>query len=228
MGGAMRNLSQLPLPLRSAPALSRADLIVAPANARAVAFIDAWPDWPVAAAALFGPTSCGKSHLISIWCTESGARSVAARELAMTDLDGPLAIEDVDGAQVSQTRDTILFAALNGATHAAPLLLTGSGPPASWPCVVPDLASRFAALVAFPLWAPDEALLSALARKLFADRQLDVPDAVIAQMLRFLERSPSAMRDFVARADAAALAQSRPVNLTLVRELLSDGPADAR
>ena len=57
-----------------------------------------------------------------------------------------------------------------------PLLLTGQEPPAAWRSSLPDLASRFSALLAFPLWAPDEALLAALARKLFADRQLAVPD----------------------------------------------------
>ena len=38
------------------------------------------------------------------------------------------------------------------------------------------------ALLAFPLWAPDDELLAAIARKLFNDRQLAVPDAVIERM----------------------------------------------
>jgi chromosomal replication initiation ATPase DnaA len=60
-----------------------------------------------------------------------------------------------------------------------------------------------------------------LARKLFADRQLSVPDAVVTQMIRALERSPAAVRDFVARTDVAALAAKRPVTLGLIRELLA-------
>jgi chromosomal replication initiation ATPase DnaA len=62
-----------------------------------------------------------------------------------------------------------------------------------------------------------------LARKLFADRQLSVPDAVVAQMIRALERSPAAVRDFVARSDAAALAAKRPITPGLIRDLLSKG-----
>jgi chromosomal replication initiation ATPase DnaA len=68
---------------------------------------------------------------------------------------------------------------------------------------------------------PDEALLATIARKLFADRQLLVPDAAIAQMLRLLERSPRAIREFIAKVDAVALAEGRPVNLPLVRALLA-------
>jgi hypothetical protein len=48
-----------------------------------------------------------------------------------------------------------------------------------------------------------------------------VPDAVIAQMIVSLERSPAAIRDLVARADAQALAEKRPVTTALIRELLS-------
>jgi hypothetical protein len=39
-------------------------------------------------------------------------------------------------------------------------------------------------------------------------------------MVLSLERSPSAIRDFVAHADATALAEKRPVTVGLIRELL--------
>ena len=91
---------------------------------------------------------------------------------------------------------------------------------------LPDLASRFSALLAFPLWAPDDALLAAIARKLFNDRQLTVPDAVIERMVRSLERSPAAFRDFVARADERALAEGRSINLALVRDMLAESAGE--
>ena len=215
---------QLPLPLPPRAALTRADLIVAPANSKAVAFVDAWPDWPVAAAALYGPQGCGKSHLVAIWKANSGACVAPASDLSANDLRGrgPLAVEDVDAAAPSLDRDRRLFEAIESATPDTPLLLTGRTPPETWRCALPDLASRMAALAAFPLWAPDDALLGALARKLFADRQLDVPDAVIDRMLVSLERSPGAFRDFVALADAKALAEGRAITIPLVRELLAE------
>ena len=49
---------------------------------------------------------------------------------------------------------------------------------------LPDLASRANALLAFALWAPDDALLMGLAVKLFADRQVQVPESVVAHMIR--------------------------------------------
>jgi chromosomal replication initiation ATPase DnaA len=220
---AARAASQLPLPLPSSSALSRSDFIVAPANANAVAFIDSWPDWPVSVAALYGPAGCGKTHLVSIWRERSDAQVLPASEVLAGMQQGarPCAIEDVDCSDATPVRDAALIAAFENARLGAPLLFTGKGPPTEWPFVLPDLSSRFRALAALPLWSPDDEMLAALARKLFADRQLAVPEAVIEHMLRLLERSPGAIREFVAEADAVALADARPVNTSLVRELIA-------
>ena len=212
------------MPFEQRANFTRADFVVAPANAEAVAFVDAWPDWPVAAVALYGPSGSGKSHLAAAW--RAGAEVVPAaalsgNTLARLDIARPIIIEDVDSSSVNPTRDTAIFSLLERATREAPVLLTGREAPAAWPTVLPDLASRFSALLAFPLWAPDDELLAALARKLFADRQLTVADAVIQQMMRRLERSPAAIRNFVAEADAKALAEKRPVNAALIQELIA-------
>jgi chromosomal replication initiation ATPase DnaA len=210
--------SQLPLPFPIAPALGRADFIEAPGNAEAVALIDAWPGWKHASA-LYGPSGSGKSHLVHAWTQASGAIVFEAGALsfeAVTLLPArqPVAVENVDSGGFDEAALFALFQC------PSPLLLTGREPPASWGAALPDLKSRFAVLHAIPLWEPDDALLAALARKLFADRQLSVPDPVIARILRSVERSPAAVRDFVARADAHALAQKRPITAQLVGDLL--------
>jgi len=217
--------SQLPLPLETRRDFTREDFIVAPGNSEAVGFVDAYPVWPSPAAALYGPAGSGKSHLAYVWAVRSGARIVEAAALdeavlAQGSSAQCLAVENVDRAPLSAAAETALFALIE---RGQPILLTGREAPSAWPAQLPDLASRFRSLLAFGLWAPDDALLEALARKLFADRQLSVPDAVVTQMIRALERSPAAMRDFVARADAAALAAKRPVTPGLIRELLANG-----
>lgn len=209
-------VSQIPLPLPAAPRLGRADFIVGAGNAAAVAFVDAWPRWPTPAGALYGPPGSGKSHLAGVWADRAGAVICSAAALKEFSAATALLVEDIDAAPLSAEAETALFALIE---RGQPLLLTAREPPSAWQTRLPDLKSRFE-LTAFPLWAPDEALLEALAKKLFADRQLAVPEAVIAQMIRFLERSPGALRDFVAKADAAALAAKKPVTTALIRELL--------
>jgi chromosomal replication initiation ATPase DnaA len=208
-------MTQLVLPWETRSAQGRADFIVAPGNERAVAFIDSFPGWPAPSAALVGPPASGKSHLAAVWAEKSGARVIAATALESGVPDGPLVVENV-GAGVAEAP---LFALLE---RGAPLLLTSQIAPAQWQVALPDLVSRTNALLAFPLWAPDDALLMGLAVKLFADRQLSVPESVVSHMIASLERSPGAIRDFVARADAAALAQKKPVSFSLIKGLLAD------
>jgi chromosomal replication initiation ATPase DnaA len=199
--------------------LGRGDFIVAPANERAVVFLDSYPDWTAPAVALYGPPASGKSHLAAVWAQKARARILDATDLHGDIPDGPLVVENI----VSGIAEAPLFALLE---RGAPLLLTTQLPPVEWPqafhLILPDLVSRVRALLAFPLWAPDDALLMGLAVKLFADRQLQVPENVVAHMIRSLERSPEAIRDFVARADAAALAAKRPINTNLINELLDN------
>ncbi|MDE2110326.1 MAG: hypothetical protein KGJ79_04220 [Alphaproteobacteria bacterium] len=214
--------AQLPLPIETRHSFAREDFIAGPGNSAAIGLIDSWPAWTAPAAALYGPAGSGKSHLASVWAARAGAQIVDAAALDETALAQPtaLAVENVDHAPLTASAEAALFALLE---RGKALLLTGREPPSAWPAHLPDLLSRFRALLAFPLWAPDDALLEALARKLFADRQLTVPDPVVAQMIHALERSPAAVRDFVARADRTALAQKRPITPSLIRELLANG-----
>jgi len=209
-------MRQLVLPITPRPRLTRGDFIAAPGNQRALDFLDTWPNWPAPAAALHGPAASGKSHLAQIWAAASGASVIAAADLREAP-QGPLVVEDVDAA-AGEGHERALFALFERGT---PLLLTGRTPPAVWRVGLPDLASRYGAVLAFDLGAPDDALLAALAAKLFADRQLAVPDAVIRLMVERLARSPEAIRDFVAAADARALSEKRPINQGLIREMLA-------
>jgi hypothetical protein len=207
----------LVLPLEPGNAMTRAEFIVAPGNARALAFLDAFPDWPAPTVALTGPSASGKTHLARIWAQRSGAALLDARSLR-EPVAGPAVVENIDSAPTF-AHETALFAMLE---QGAPLLLTGRATPSLWPVSLPDLASRFQALLAFELGASDEALLMALAVKLFADRQIVVPEGVVTHLVRTLERSPAALRDFIQRADTQALAEKKPVNLQLIRGLMAN------
>jgi chromosomal replication initiation ATPase DnaA len=218
----MRLASQLILPLETTPALAREDFLVAPGNAEAVAFVDSFPNWPAHAAALYGPSGSGKSHLVAAWAASSGAAIVEASALdeafvRRLETGRAVAVENVDSATANEAA---LFALFN---RPEALLLTGREAPAHWKADLPDLKSRFGALLAFSLWQPDDALLEALTHKLFTDRQLAVPDPVVMRILRSVERSPAAIRDFVALADACALAEKRPISVALVSRLLAEG-----
>ncbi len=77
--------------------MTRAEFIVAPGNAPALAFLDSFPDWPVSAAALTGPSASGKTHLARIWAQRSGAALLDARSLRDA-VSGPVVVENIDSA----------------------------------------------------------------------------------------------------------------------------------
>lgn len=208
--------SQLILPLEPRNAMTRSDFIEAPGNARALAYLEAWPDWSHPVAVLHGPGASGKTHLARIWATRSQAVLADARTLR-EPVAGPAVVENCDGAD-TPGHEPALFAMLE---RGAPLLLTGRSAPSQWRVEMPDLTSRFRALIAFALGEPDETLLMALAVKLFADRQVVVPEAVVVRLVQGLERSPAAIHAFIARLDATALSRQKPINLQLVRELMA-------
>ncbi len=215
---------QLVLPFGVEPSHTRETFIAAPCNEAALAFVERWPDWPQKPVALYGPAGAGKTHLAAIWAVQSGARRAPASQLAPAlaeDGITALVVEDMDDEPPTFARDAALISLFD--RPGVWLLLTGRQAPALWPVAIPDLASRLAALVALPVWAPDDTLLSALVRKHFADRQLDVSDAVTWRIVTHVERTPAAVAAFVAGADRKALAQKRAITDRLIVEYLDSG-----
>ncbi|UWQ23044.1 chromosomal replication initiator DnaA [Jannaschia sp. W003] len=219
---------QLALPIPHQEALGRDDLMVTEANADAVALLDGWQSWPDARLALVGAEGAGKTHLAHIWAAETGARVIAARDLAAPDApaiaEAPVAVEDADRG----VDETALFHLWNAcARSGAPLLLTGRRAPAEWDVALPDLRSRLASLTPARIGDPDDAMLSMLLVKLFADRQVAVRPGLIGWLLRRMERSHRAAREVVERLDAAALAEGRAVDERLARAVLDNPGAGA-
>ena len=190
-------------------------------NATAVALVDSWPAWPDGRLALVGPEGSGKSHLAAIWAAEAGARIVPAADLRAPDAPalagGPLVVEDADRG----VDEAALFHLWNACAAAGRgLLLTGRAAPTEWPVRLPDLASRLASLTPARLGQPDDALLSVVLLKLFADRQLAVRPALIGYLLPRMERSHAAAQAMVDRLDAESLRRGVALNVGLARALL--------
>ncbi|HLL27786.1 MAG TPA: chromosomal replication initiator DnaA [Xanthobacteraceae bacterium] len=211
---------QLTFDLPHAESFRRDDFLAGPANEKALSLVERWPEWPGRLAAITGPRGAGKSHLAAIWAERAGARIVAAAALTREDVPaslatGALVVEDV----VSGADEAALFHLLNLAREDDAWLLFTASERLGAGFTLPDLVSRLRTVHAVALAPPDDALLSAVLVKLFADRQLAVGEGVIAYLLPRMERSLAAARETVAKLDTVALSKGRAVNRQLAAEL---------
>lgn len=216
---------QLTFDLPHEVSFRRDDFLESPANAAALALVDRWPEWPKRAAAIIGPHGAGKSHLAAIWAERTGARTVSGHSLLRADVPahlatGALVVEDITPGNVDEAA---LFHLFNLAREddayllfTAPQRIDGAG------FTLPDLVSRLRSIPSVTLAKPDDALLSAVLVKLFADRQLSIDEGVIAYLLPRIERSLAGAREVVSKLDKAALSRGRAVTKQLAAEILRE------
>jgi chromosomal replication initiation ATPase DnaA len=219
--GAM--VRQLTFDLPHEESFRRDDFLESPANAEALALVDHWPEWPHRSAMIVGPHGSGKSHLAAIWAERAGARTVSGHSLLRDDVPahlatGALVVEDVSPGNIDEAA---LFHLFNFARESnGYLLFTAAVRIDGASFQLPDLVSRLRSIPAVQLAPPDDALLSAVLVKLFADRQLSIGEGVIAYLLPRIERSLAGARGVVAELDKAALSRGRAVTKQLAAELL--------
>jgi chromosomal replication initiation ATPase DnaA len=221
---------QLPLPFVHAPVYA-ADFVAARSNEAALVWLDGDPaQWPLRRLALWGEEGSGKTHLLHRWAAATDADLIDGAGLRLTPPQRAVAIDDADAAP-----ERMLLHLLNAAAEAGlPVLLAARPPPARWPVLLPDLASRLRATTAVELRPAEDDLLRTLLMRLLAERQIAVSEPLQGWLLRRLPRSAGALREAAARLDRAALAAggrvTRPVAAAVVAKMQAEqgveGPDD--
>jgi chromosomal replication initiation ATPase DnaA len=210
---------QLPLDLQQRPRLSREDFIKGRANETALKLIDSWPNWNAPVAIIWGPEGAGKSHLANIWLQHAGASQLLVTS-SLGPVSAPLLVEGADKGAIDETA---LFHLLNQAKQAGTtVLLTARKPPAGWGVNLADLNSRLAAATTVEIEAPDDALLSAVLAKQFADRQLAVEANVISYLVSRMERSLAAAGSVVEELDRLSLEKQVRISRALAALVVRD------
>ncbi len=214
---------QLTFDWPSGVALGPADFFVAEANAQAAAMLAAPESWPERKLVVVGPAGCGKSHLARIFQFETDAALLRARAMKpgfATSADC-VVVEDMEHLP-QEAEETLFHLHNNLRASGRTLLMTARTPPSRWPLKLPDLRSRMEAATIVQIADPDDALLSALIMKLFADRQIMPKPDLVSYLVKRIERSFAAASDIVRRLDETALADGRSINRALAAELLDN------
>lgn len=220
MNAAALPPKQMPLELLHTTGFSRDELVVTPSNALAVNLIDSWPQWPARLMVLAGPLGSGKSHLASIWAQKAGARQLSCDALVI-----PVGIGNIliDGMGDDPIDETALFHLINAVRESeGSMLITSRRWPSEWPVTLPDLMSRIKSAPTVEISEPDDALLSGVITKLFADRQLVIEPQLVAFLVSRIERSLATAQNVVERLDKAALAAKSRITRQMANAVLTE------
>lgn len=219
--------AQIALDLPAPSRVYRAEnYVVSQSNEQQAAFVRRFADGPEPALAICGPRGSGKTHLLhvaagdAVFAAADPGRSGEGRE--------PLIALD-DAHRIDDPR---AFLALLEARRrkGAKTIVAGAGAPGSWAVGLRDLETRLEALPRATLDEPDEALLTAVLRQQFRQRQLVIGARVVAFAAPRLPKTFAAAGAFVEAAAREAHAGGQPINLALARKIvehLSEGVCEA-
>ncbi len=220
---------QLPFDFEHRPSLSGDDFLISSSNQEAVAWLDKWPDWPSPCLVLYGPPGCGKTHLSHVFMASSGALQLTPAIIGDPSLASLLNSQQnfvVDDGEVNtlvRLNEVSLFHLYNNlALRGGHMLITAESHPINWEFKLADLSSRIKAAQAIGIGMPDDNLIKAVLVKLFSDRQVRVEISVIDYIMKRMERSLDAARNFVHLANELALVEKKGITLALARQVLGD------
>ena len=146
---------------------------------------------------------------------------VAAQDLEALE-GAPVVVGVAGDADAGSVYSVTLFHLITSATRPwGGLLLTARTLPATWPAGAPILRSRLNALPVAELGEPDDAVLRALLERFFRERNIRPSDDLLPYLAHRIERSVAKARDIVARLDATADAQQRPITTAPARQILA-------
>lgn len=214
---------QLTMPFAVTPSYHAADFIPGESNEQALALVESWPNWPYSIVLLHGPKGSGKTHLAHVFSAYARAMFIDPARLGTTTADQLLTGGHcwvLDG--IEQVKDEAALAQLINHARARGdyLLLIASAAAPQLALKLPDLRSRLNALPSVALTAPDDALLTGVLAKAFADRQLRIPPDLLQYALTRMERSYEAAQAVAAAVDQVSLARGRAVTAHLIRDAL--------
>lgn len=186
---------------------------------------------------LFGPSGCGRTHLLLGQCAAAqqrglrcaylplGERATLAAEMleGLETLD-LVAIDDVPLIAADAVWEQALFGLFNRCRdNATRMLFSADRGPAVLPLDLADLRSRLAWGLTLPLQPLGDRGRRELLQSLAARRALKMPDDVARYLLERSPRHPRDLLHLVDRLDRASLAEQRRLTIPFVRETLRLG-----
>ena len=198
------------------------DFIVSDSNQEVFDYINSWPNWVDMGVFLFGPKSCGKTHLSHIWARKSKALIIPAADFHKLNIsESPLRIVIEDIQNLSSDGFEKLFHLYNHLYQKkGNLIVTSDRPLCDLNLSLQDLKSRLSRLVTVQVKSPDENLMRLYIMKLFSDLQVSVSSNEINYLGMHLSRDFKKVFSFVKKLNDTSLAEKRKITIPFIKIVL--------
>ena len=200
------------------------DFYVSKNNFNAFKLIESWPNWPSRLINIFGPTGCGKTHLVNILKSKIQSTIISPNIVSEDILKKYKTKECLIIDDFNNDKDEkILYSIINQAYQDNKYLIISSPISIkSFQTKLLDLKSRFGSFIDIGIDLPTDDLIRVILTKNFSDRQIQVSQKNIEYILKNIERSYEKINTFSNSIDSLSLTKAQPIKLNLIKKVLNE------
>ena len=200
------------------------DFFVSSNNFEAYKLIESWPNWSNKWINIYGPTGCGKTHLINILknklkLTEIDAKNFDSKVNIQLENYQCLVIENFE----NNINENLLYSSINHIKQLDKcIIITSRKSIRDLNAKLSDLKSRFDSFLNLSINLPTDDMIRVIISKNFSDKQIDLNNRNLEFILKNIERSYEKISKFIKDIDDISLSTGKSININLIKKVLSN------
>ena len=198
------------------------DFFVSSNNFEAYKLIESWPNWSNKWINIYGPTGCGKTHLINILknklkLTEIDAKNFDSKVNIQLENYQCLVIENFE----NNINENLLYSSINHIKQLDKcIIITSRKSIRDLNVKLSDLKSRFDSFLNLSINLPSDDMIRVIISKNFSDKQIDLNNRNLEFILKNIERSYEKISKFIKDIDDISLSTGKSININLIKKVL--------
>ena len=198
------------------------DFFVSSNNFEAYKLIESWPNWSNKWINIYGPTGCGKTHLINILknklkLTEIDAKNFDSKVNIQLENYQCLVIENFE----NNINENLLYSSINHIKQLDKyIIITSKKSIRDLNAKLSDLKSRFDSFLNLSINLPTDDMIRVIISKNFSDKQIDLNNKNLEFILKNIERSYEKISKFIKDIDDISLSTGKSININLIKKVL--------
>ena len=200
------------------------DFFVSSNNFEAYKLIESWPNWSNKWINIYGPTGCGKTHLINILknklkLTEIDAKNFDSKVNTQLENYQCLVIENFE----NNINENLLYSSINHIKQLDKyIIITSRKSIRDLNAKLSDLKSRFDSFLNLSINLPSDDMIRVIISKNFSDKQIDLNNRNLEFILKNIERSYEKISKFIKDIDDISLSTGKSININLIKKVLNN------